>query len=99
MMGWLKVSEYEAENFEQGIVFAEGWREPCLATYQAACTTDGRGNDVSTATGWLLSSVAAFYEDFGYFDDWEIKYYGVGAAEYVIPLKNLELPINKEDTS
>lgn len=89
---WIKASDYQAEMYEKALVWAKGWDKPCAATFMQAATTDGRGNDVAQHTGWLLDSVGAFYEDFGYFGDWELKYYGIDAAQYVLPMSSIELP-------
>lgn len=89
---WTLTTEYAAVPYETALVWAPGWRTPREAMYCEASTTDGRGNDVSRATGWLLSNVGAFYEDFGYFTESEILIYGVGAAKWVLPLTAIKLP-------
>lgn len=92
MAKWYKVSDYDAARYEHAIVWSKGWLEPRAACYCDASTTDGRGNDVSRHTGWLLETVGAFYEDFGYFSENDLLYYGINAVQYVLPFNSLELP-------
>lgn len=92
-MRWYKIGEYVPKKYGQALVWAEGWSQPYSACYCTAPTTDGRGNDVSEHTGWLLSNVGAFYEDFGYFSDQDLLYYGIDSVKYIIPFKEIETPI------
>lgn len=92
LMSWYRVSDYQPEMYEKALAWTEGWAEPCPVTWQTASTTDGRGNDVAQHTGWLMNTVGAFYEDFGYFSESELKYYGIDAVEYIFPLKEIDLP-------
>lgn len=82
---WYKASDYQADDYEEALVWAPGWARPSVARYTTAATTDGRGNDVSEHKGWLLNSVGAFYEDFGYFGETDLLYYGINAVQYVFP--------------
>jgi hypothetical protein len=93
MLPWIKVQDYQAEDRERALGWAPGWHQPQEVTFGEWDTTDGRGNDVAKHVGWMLAGVVgALYEDFGYFSEDMLKYYGIDAVKFIVPMKMIEVP-------